>query len=77
MMCCKEVTTDLLAVVGLIVEPSTYILKPKGSLEESLSIGQLPIKVTSISLVISPLLSSSFFFSSMLISNSRSHQSIG
>ena len=36
MMHCKEVTANLLTVVGLLVEPSTAIVKPKGYLEASI-----------------------------------------
>ena len=77
MMRFKAVTANLLTVVGLIVEPSTAIEKPKGSLGVSLSIRQPPITVTSSNLVISTSLSSFFFFSGMLRSNGISHQSIG
>ena len=77
MMRCKAVTANLLTVVGLPVEPSTAIAKPKGYLDASLSIRQPPRTVTSSNPVISPSLSSFFFFSSMLRSNSRSHRSIG
>ena len=37
-MCCKSFTANLFTVVGLLVEPSTYISKPKGSLEAYISI---------------------------------------
>ena len=72
----KAVTANLLTVVGLLVEPSKAI-KKMSSLEASLSIRQPTITVISSSPFISPPLSRSLFFSSMLISNSRSHQSIG
>ena len=32
-MCCKEIMANLLIVVGILVEPTTTIAKPKGSLE--------------------------------------------
>ena len=38
-MHCKEFKMNLLTVVGLIFEPSTDIVKPKGSIEAYLSIG--------------------------------------
>ena len=41
-MHCKTIMANLLTLVGLIVETSTEIEKPKGSLEESLSIRQPP-----------------------------------
>ena len=75
-MSCKAVTANLLKVVGCLVEPITYIAKSKGYLEESISIIQPPIKVTSSNMVISPSLYRFFFFGGMLRSNSRSHQSI-
>ena len=77
MMHCKAVTENLLVVVGLLFEPSTAIEKSKGLIEASLSISQTIITVTSSIPVISPSLSSSFYLSSMLRSNSISHQSIG
>ena len=77
MMHCKSVMNNFLTVLGLIVEPSTEIAKPKGSIQESLSIRKHPIGVTSSNNVISPSLSSFFFFRSRLISNSRRHQIIG
>ena len=77
MMRCKAVTANFLTLLDIIVEPSTAIVKPNTSLEEYLSIRQPTIAVTSISKVISISLSSSLFFRSILISNSRSRQSIG
>ena len=73
----KSVTANLLTVVGILVEPSAAIENPKVSLETSSSIRQHPITVNSSSPIISPSLYSSFFSSSMLRSNSRSHRSIG
>ena len=75
-MHCKSVTANLLKVVGILVEPSIDIVKPKGHIEAYLSIGQPHITVTSSSPVIYPSLYISFFFSSMLRSISRSRQSI-
>ena len=37
-ICCKSVTTQLFTVVGLIVEPSTAIEKPKSYIQESVSV---------------------------------------
>ena len=76
-MRCKAVTSNLLTVVGLIVEPRIAIEKIKGYIEAFIYMIQTPITVTSINLANPPHLSSFLFFSSMLISNSRSHQSIG
>ena len=76
-MCCKAVTPNLFTAVGFLIEPSTSITKPKDYLEVCLSIMQPPIALTSSSPVIPPSLPSSFFFSIMLRSNSRIHQSIG
>ena len=73
----KEVMANLLTVVCLIVETSTDIVKPKVSLEAYLSITKPLIIVISIVSVISPSLYCSLFFSSMLIYNCRSHESIG
>ena len=69
-MRCKSITTNLLTVVGLLVEPSTAIKKPNCSIGVSFSIRQPSIKVTYIINVIYPSLSSFVFSSSMLISNS-------
>ena len=77
MMCFKAVTVNLLTVLGLLVEPITAIVKPKGSLERDVYIRENPITVTSVDPVIYPSLYSLFFFNSMLRSNSRGHQSIG
>ena len=76
-MRCKSVTANFFTVVGLLVENITAIAKPKGYLEAFLSIGQPLITVTYSSPVITPSLPSSFFFSSMLRSNSKIHRSIG
>ena len=38
MMPCKSVTANFLALVGLIFEPSKSIAKPKGYIDEYLSI---------------------------------------
>ena len=37
---CKTITANLLEILGLLVEPSTYISKPKGYLEASHPIGK-------------------------------------
>ena len=42
MMCCKAITADLFTVVCLIVEPRTYISKPKGYMEAYIILGNLP-----------------------------------
>ena len=76
MMRCKAIMANLLTVVGLIVEPITDIEKPTGYIEGYISIRQPPWKVTYSKPVISLSLSILFYFCSMLISNSRSHQSI-
>ena len=76
MMRCKAFTANLLTVVRLLIEPSTYIEKLKASLEASISVSQNPITVASSSPVVSTSLSSSFFFSRILKSKSISHQSI-
>ena len=76
-MCCKAVTAKFLTVVGLLYENSKEIIKPKSYPEAYLSISKYPIAVTSSSPVIYISLSISLFFSSILRSNSRSHQSIG
>ena len=47
MMCCKTITSNLLTVVGFLVEPSTSISKPKGYIEASLLVGKPPLIVTS------------------------------
>ena len=73
----KEFTTNLLTVVGLLIENSTDIKKLKSSLEACISISQTPITVASSKPVIYPSLSIFLFFSSILIYNSISHQSIG
>ena len=76
MMRCKTITSNLLTVVGLLVEPSTPIAKPKASIKAYLSIRPPPWTVTSSKPVIYPSLSCFFSLSSMLRSNSRSHRSI-
>ena len=75
-MHCKAVTDNLLTVLCLLVEPSTAITKPKGSIEAYLSISQHPIILTSSIPVISTSLSSFLFFRIMLRSNNRSYRSI-
>ena len=61
MMRCKVVTANLLTVVGLLVEPSIAIAKPKGSIDASIYISQTTITVKSIiQLNIPPSLASSF-----------------
>ena len=77
MMRCKKITSNLLRIVCILVEPITSLAKSKASIEESLSIRKTPWGVTSSKPVISPSLSSFFYFGSMMIYNSRSHQSIG
>ena len=62
-MRCKSVIYNLLIVVGLLVEPSTAIVKPKGYLEAYIYIRKHPIILTYISPGIYPSLSSSFFSS--------------
>ena len=66
-MCCKAITVNLLKVVGLIVEPSTDIAKPKGYLEAYISIRQPPRTVNSRNLVKYTSLLSFLFFSSIMI----------
>ena len=75
-MCCKTITANLLIIVVLLVETSTYISKPTAYLEASLSIRQNHWTVTYITKVIYPSLSSFFYFRNILRSNMRSHQSI-
>ena len=65
----KTITMNLSTIVHLIVEPITFLAKPKASLEEYISIRQLPWTVTSSKPVISPSLFSFFFFGNMLRSN--------
>ena len=55
----ESVTANVFTVVGILLEPSTSIVKPKGSLEEYLSIRQTPIIVTSITHGITPSLAPS------------------
>ena len=76
-MNCKAVTYKLFTVVVILVEYSTSIEKPKGSLKEYFSIRQYSIKATSIIPVIPPSFPSSFFYIDILRFNSRSHKSIG
>ena len=77
MILCKSVTANLLTVVGLLVDLSTSIVKPKVSLESYLSIRQPIITLTSSNNVIYPSLSSFLFLRIMIESNSRSYHSIG
>ena len=77
MICFKAIMANFLTVVGIIVEHSTLIKKPKGCIEESCYIRQPTSKVTSSDPIISPYLVRSFFFISMMRSNSISKQSIG
>ena len=76
MMRCKEITANFLTEVGLIIEPSTSIAKPKGSLKAYIYIIKTTWTLTYSNTVKSPPLSIFLIFSSMLIFNSRSHQSI-
>ena len=55
-MHCRSVTANVLALVGILIEPSTSIAKPKGYIEASVSISKTHITVTSSS----PIISSSF-----------------
>ena len=77
MILCKTITANLLEILGLLVEPSTSISKPKGCLEAFLPIGKPLWTLTYKYPMIYSSLSSFFSFSSMLISNSISHPSIG
>ena len=72
---CKAVMTQLFTVLGILVELSKTIAKPKGYLEASPSIRQPYITVTSNSPVIYSSLFSYFFFSSILWTNIRYLQS--
>ena len=65
----KTITTNLMTVVHLIVEPITFLAKPKAYLEASISIRQLPGTVTSSKPVISPSLFSFLFFGNILRHN--------
>ena len=60
------VTAKVFAVVGLLVEPSTSIEKPKVSFDVYIYIGQPSVTVTYYSPVISSFLFRSFVFSSIL-----------
>ena len=60
-MFCKSVISNWLTVVGILVEISTDIAKPKCSLDAYLFIRQPPSTVTYIDLVISPSQYSFFF----------------
>ena len=42
MVRCKKIMANLLTVQGLLVEPITAIVKPKGYIEASFSIRQTP-----------------------------------
>ena len=68
-ICCKAVTEKMFTVVGLLVELSTYIEKPKGYIEASLSIRRPSVTVTYNSPVISSSLFSLVFFRSELQSH--------
>ena len=65
----KTITMNLSIILHLLVEPITYIEKPKASMEASISIRKLTWTVTSSNPVIYPSLYSFLFFGYMLISN--------
>ena len=73
----KTITTNLLTIIGLVVEPIISIAKTLAYVEVNISIRQPPWTVTSGNPVIYTSLSSFFSFRIMLRSNSRSHQSVG
>ena len=73
---CKAGMSNMLTVVGLIVQPSTAIAKPKDSLEAYIFICKTTVKGTSSNTVISTSLYIFFSFSNILRSNSISHQII-
>ena len=54
MMCFKTITTNLLTIIHLLVEPIKSLAKPKASLEAFIYIRQIPGTVTSSKPVISP-----------------------
>ena len=76
MIRCKEITDNLLTVVGLIVEPRKAIEKPKSSIGEYISISQPQQTVTSSKPFIYHYIYSFFFFISMMRSNGRSYRCI-
>ena len=73
----KTITANLLKIVGLLVEPIISLEKPKDYLEASFPIRKSLWTVTYSKPVISTSLYNFSSFSSILRSNSRSHQSIG
>ena len=74
----KAVTENLFTVVGTLVEPSSkYIENSTIYIEASVYIMQTPIELNSNSPVIPPSLHISFFFSSIMVSNVRTHQGRG
>ena len=68
-MNCNTITINLLKIVHPLVEPITYLAKPKASAEASFSICQIPWTVTSTKPVVSFSPFSFFFFGNMLRSN--------
>ena len=68
MMRLKKITTNLSTIVHLLVEPITS-LKKKASLEESIYIIKITLKVTSCKPVISTPLFRFFLFGNILTSN--------
>ena len=75
-MRCKTITANLLIIVGLLVEPITYLAKLKASLEASIYTIKPTWTVNYSKPFISPSLSILLSFNSIMRSNSRSHQSI-
>ena len=65
----KTITTNLLTIVHLLVEPITSLVKPKDYLEVSISIRQLPWTGTSSKPIIYPSLLRLLFFGNMIRSN--------
>ena len=76
-MHCKSVMANFFTVVFLLVKISTAISEPKGPLDESSSIWQHSVTVTSNNPIISSYLFNPFFFSSIMKTNSIFHQSRG
>ena len=67
-ICCKSVTANLITVVDIIIEPSIAIEKPMCSLEKIFLLGNLS------SCIIPPSLPIFFFYSSIMRTNSTTHQ---
>ena len=72
MMCFKTITTNLLTIIHLIVEPIKSLAKLKASLEAFIYIRKIPGTVTSSKPVISSSLFIFFFYGNMLRSNKYS-----